>query len=507
MAESDNKKIAKNTLYMYFRMFLVMGVTLFTSRVVLQQLGVDDYGIYSVLGGLVTLFTFLNQAMATSTQRFITYELGKGDGNVSSVFTACMKIHIWMAAGIVLLAETVGLWFVNAKMSFPPESMTAVNWTYQLSILNCVFGVFKIPYNALVLAHEKMSFYAYNSIIEVLLKLAVVFLLVLAPSDKLVVYMALLASISLLMTIWYMVFCKRQFPTVKFIELKDKKYYREILSFSGWATFGSFANVGFQQGIAVIINIYYGIAVNAAIGIATQVNAAISQFVGGFQAALNPQLIKSEAANDSQRQTSLILASSKFSFFIMLLVAFPLLCNLGYLLDIWLTNYPEKTQTITSLIVLGALLETLSGPLWVTIFATGKIRSYQIIVSLVLLLNLPIAVILGELCMPVWMIFATRILLFYLALCVRLWFLKRLIGFSPKLFLRKVFIPIGVTCILLGGLLIVFRFYVMPAQSFVQFAWQTLLSFAITLVLIIAFGLTKTEYTNIKTYTLKRFKR
>lgn len=483
-----------------------MVVTLYTSRVVLQQLGIDDYGIYSVIGGVITLFTFFNQSMCTSTQRYITYELGKPDGNVSRVFSICLKIHVWIAVIVVILAETIGLWFVNHKMVFPAGSMYVVNWTYQISIVTCVITILRFPYNALVLAYEKMSFYAYNSIIEVVFKLLIVYLLVIVSGSKLVAYMLMLSAVTLGISLWYMIYCHRQFPQVKYVSYHAPSYYKEILSFSGWAMFGSVANVGFQQGVSIIVNLFYGVAMNAAIGIANQVYTAIIQFVSGFQQALNPQLIKSEASGDKNRQTLLISTSAKFSFMIMLLIAYPLVCNINYVLTLWLGNYPPETGVIASLIIGGALLETLSGPLWVTIFATGKIKGYQVIISMVLLLNVPIAYFLGMSGLPVWNIYIIRILIFLVALFIRLIYLNRLISFNLKEFSISVLLPLSIIMILLAAITAIVRIYVDYADSFFSFLWQTLLAAVFVISLESSIGLTKSEYNKIKSLILSKIK-
>lgn len=493
MASESNKKIAKNTMYLYVRMLLVMAVTLYTSRVVLHQLGVDDYGIYSVLGGVITLFAFFNQSVSASTQRFITYELGRPEGNVSAIFSACLRIHVWMCVVILVIAETIGLWFVNCKMNFPFGSMAAVNWTYQLSVVGCLATVLRSPYNALVLAHEKMSFYAFNSIIDVTLKLIIVFLLIVIPDGKLVWYVFMLTCVTVSITVWYAIYCRKNFTSVKIVRVSDKGAYREILSFSGWASVGGLANMGYQQGVNVIINLFYGVALNAAVGIATQVSSAVSQFAHGFQQALNPQLTKSEASGNKSRQNDLIILSAKYSYLIMLILAYPLISNIDYVLHIWLGEYPPYTAIITSLVILGALLETISGPLWVSIFATGNIRSYQIVNTLILLLNLPFAYFWGKAGCVVWVIYITRVLLFSVALISRLLFLKKLIDLNLGVFFKKVLVPLAsVSCILLINELLLFK-YLGSSESIGSFIFQSVYLAVVTIVVIFTIGLNHKE--------------
>lgn len=445
----NNKRIAKNTLFMYFRMLLTMVVSLYTSRVVLKTLGVQDFGIYNIVGGVVVLFTFINSAMSTGTQRHLSYELGKPEGNISKVFSACLFIHISISIIIFILAETIGLWFLNTHMNLPSYRMGIVNWVYQFSILGCISNIIRIPYQASIIAHEKMSFYAYTGIVEVVLKLAIVFLLIVLPMDKLLVYSALMFCVITIITAWFILFNKNKFPEIKIIKVKDIILYKTIISFSGWTLFGSTANLGLHQGMNVIINIFYGVTVNAAIGIANQVNAAITHFVTGFQQALNPQLVKSEAQNDKARQLDLICKSSKLSYLILLLISIPIIFNIEYILELWLSEYPEHTPNICRLIILGALVECLSGPLWVTIFATGKIKTYQIIISIVLLLNIPVSLILGYYNQDVEIFFLARNFIYILGLCTRLYFLAKLIKFDIKSYFKRVILPVIITTVLI----------------------------------------------------------
>lgn len=492
MTNSGNSRIAKNTIFMYMRMLLIMVVSLFTSRVVLQTLGEADFGTYNIVGGVVVLFTFINSAMATGTQRHLSYELGKPDGDVKTIFSACLKIHIFLALIILVLAETIGLWFLNAKMNFPEGRMVAVNWIYQFSVLACIIGIIKVPYNAAIIAYERMSFYAYSSIVEVIAKLVIVYLLVIIPFDKLIVYALLILGISVFMQGWYMLYCRR-LSGIKYVKVKDKGLYKQLLSFSGWALFGSVANMGYQQGVNIIINLFYGVTLNAAVGIANQVNHAINQFATSFQQALNPQLVQSEASKNRDRQMDLIFKSSKFSYLIMACLAFPLILNLNEVLALWLGKFPEHTEAICEIIILGALLETLSGPLWVSIFATGKIKYYQIIVSTILLLNLPFSYIGGRFGMAPEGMYVIRLALFVLALITRLIFLKKYIGLQILKFINKVIVPTAsITVILFITYFVVYK-YNIEATNFVQLLYQSIIAFAFVSLLSFFIGLTRNE--------------
>lgn len=490
---SSNKRIAKNTVYMYMRMLFTMIVSLYTSRIVLQTLGEDDFGTYSIVGGVVVLFTFISNAMATGTQRHLSYELGKENGDVPTVFTACFRIHFWLAMIIFVLAETIGLWFLNAKMNFPEGRMDVVNWIYQFSLLSCMIGVIQTPFTAAIISYEKMSFYAYLSIVDVILKLGIVFLLVVMPWDKLFVYGLLLLLVHVIVFVIYALYALKRLQGIKIVRIDNKSIYKQLISFSGWSLFGSLANVGYQQGINIIINLFYGVTLNAAVGIANQINSAVSSFMSGFQQALNPQLVQSEASKDRDRQLDLIYKSSKFSFFIVFIIAFPLIVNLNYVLSLWLGQYPAHTDSLCVLIIIGLMISCLSGPLWVTIFATGNIKKYQVVVSAVALSIIPIAYILGVLGGTPEAIYAVRSSNFLFVLIVQLYFLRKLINLRISGFIISVILPIAVI------VLITYVFYhglslCMPnANSFIELIYQTVIYVLFIGLLIWVVGLNKLE--------------
>lgn len=492
VTSQNNKRIAKNTMYMYVRMLLTMVVSLFTSRIVLQTLGEQDFGTYSIVGGVVVMFTFISSAMSTGTQRHLSYELGKVNGDVPTIFSACLKIHIYLGLVIFLLAESIGLWFVNKQMNLPDDRMNIVNWIYQFSILNCVISVIQVPFTAAIISHERMSFYAYLSIVDVCMKLGVVYLLTILPIDKLLLYGILLSVVFIITFTCYVVYCYIILK-IRIVKVKDTSVFKKLLSFSGWALFGSFANIGYQQGVNVLINIFFGVSLNAAVGIANQVNGAVMHFVNGFQQALNPQLVQAEAAKDRLRQTDLICKSSRFSFLIMACISFPLIINLDYILALWLGDYPNYTYEICQIIMLGALIETLSGPLWVTIFAIGKIKIYQIVISIILLCNLPLSYIGAKMGMPPYGMYFIRIVLFLVALVTRLVFLSKYIKFDSMLFIRKVILPLLFISLCMFGVYLISKYYNFSAISFQQLILQTIGYLIFILVLSFVFGLSNNE--------------
>ena len=403
----NKERLFKNTIFVYIRMFLLMLISLYTTRIVLSTLGEIDFGIYNVVSSVVVLFTFINGAMTTATQRCLSYELGKKNGNLSVVFSACLNLHVAIVIGVLILAETIGLWFINHKMNFPLDRFYAVNWVYQYAILSCIISILRVPFNALVVAHEDMSFFACLGIVEGGMKLIVVFLLAFSGFDKLIFYSFLMFLVSVFITSIFMLFSKYKYAGIKLIGKSTIDTYKQILSFSTWTLLGAVANISRNQGMGIILNVFYGVAVNAAIGIANQVNASVNQLVTGFQQAFNPQLTKVEVSKNRDMQTDLITKTSKYSFYIILLLSVPLLYNLEYVLRLWLDEIPLYTTDFCYWIIIASLIDSISGPLWVTIFATGKIKNYQIFVSSTLLLILPITYLCSWFNVsPYWMIFS-----------------------------------------------------------------------------------------------------
>lgn len=492
---ANNKTIAKNTMSMYLRMLFLMFISFYTSRVVLKALGVEDFGIYNVVGGVVVMFTFINAAMTTGTQRHLSFELGIPEGNVGRIFSACFNIHLCLVLLIVFLSETIGLWFLNFKLNFPEARMTAANWVYQLSVLSCMFSIIRIPYNAAIIAYEKFSFYAYIGIIEGILKLLIIYLLAFSPCDKLVYYAILMTIVIAFVTFVYYIYCRVSFKEIRYVRIGDKQLYKRLLRFSGWTLFGSVANMARNQGVSFIVNIFYGVVVNAAIGIANQVNAGITQFVMGFQQAFNPQLTKAEAVKDRERQTNLINMAAKYSYFVILLFALPILYNLDYILSFWLGDYPDYSREFCIWIVIATLADSVSGPLWVTIFATGKIKVYQINISLLLLLILPFAYACGFLGGEPQYVFAIQALLNLFAIFIRLYIVRVLIQFSIRRFAKDVFIPIAFVSLLMVPTVYLFYQYWVLANSFVTFVLQSLLLAAYEVIIIWLVGLSKNERT------------
>lgn len=435
---SNNKRIAKNTLYLYIRMFVTTIVMLYTSRIVLQELGVEDFGIYNVIGGFVVMFSVIKGSMVLSTQRFLNYELGRKNlEKARTYFSTSVNIHALLALIFLLLAETVGLWFVNSYINIPEGKMYAANWVYQFSIIATVFHIISAPYNAAIIAHERMSVYAYISILEVLLKLGIVYLLVLSE-NKLITYSFLMMVVIIIVMACYVFYCLKNFYVCKYILSKDKADYKALLGFSWWSFFGSIANMGNNQGIAIILNMYFGVVVNAAMGIANQINSAIYHFVSNFQTAFNPQIIKSYAAGDMEYFKNLILNTSKYSYYLLFFIALPVLICAPEVIRIWLGQVPEYSVNFFRLMMAFMLIDAVQGPLWVSAQATGKIRNYQLLMSVLIISNVPVSIVTLYFVRIPEIALAIKVVINAITASARVWYLHRLYEFPVIRYIKEV---------------------------------------------------------------------
>ncbi len=495
MEQTNNKRVAKNTLYLYFRMILIMLVTLYTSRVILSELGIKDYGIYNVVGGLVTMFAFLNNCMASSTQRFMTFELGCGNAHrLKNVFAASLNIHIAIAIIIVLLAETIGLWFVNTKLVIPDDRMLAANWVYQFSILSFFVNIIQVPYNAVLIAHEKMSVYAYISIVEVFLKLGIVYLLVISPFDKLIAYGVLLFIVQFIIRCIYQIYCKRNYDECKFRLFWDKELYKSMSSFAGWNLFGSVAWLLRDQGVNIILNMFFGPVINAARGVATQVSGAVMNFISNFQVALNPQITKNYAVGNIKEMEKLSYLGIKFSYIILFILAFPLSLNIDYILDLWLVDVPDYSALFIILILIDALVGTLFGtPLMTALSATGVIRNYQVVVSLVILCIVPVGYVMLKLGYDAPSVFYITIFFSLMSGFVRFLFCRRQIGYSFRRMGKAVLMPIAGMTLVSLPFPIYMRMNVLKNSNVISFVLLCLLAVFISGVSAWFIGMRKNE--------------
>lgn len=440
---SANKRIAKNTLVLYVRMLFTMGISLFTSRVILQTLGVEDYGISSVVGGVISMFTFINAAMVSSTQRYLNFELVRGDANqLRSVFSTSLQIHALIALAIIVLSETVGLWFLNEKLVIPEARMTAAMWVYQCSILSCAVSIMSTPYNAVIVAHEKMSAFAYISILDVSLKLLVVYLLVVLPFDKLIILAILNLLVQLFIRYIYTLYCHRHFPESYFQFRFNKTLFKEMFGFAGWSFWGNLAAILYTQGLNMMLNIFFGPIVNAARGIAVQVQSAVQQFVGGFQTALNPQITKNYASNNLPQMHSLMFRSARFSFLLLFFLSLPVLMETNFILTLWLKTVPDDAVVFTQIMICISLIYTTANPCIIANQATGKVKIYQMVVGGILLLILPISYVVLKLGAPAYSVFIVHFCIESLAQFSRMYMLRKLIHLPLWQYMKNIYIPI-----------------------------------------------------------------
>lgn len=424
-------------------MLFTMAVSLFTSRVILQTLGIEDYGIYNVVGGVITMFTFINSAMVSSTQRYLNFELATGnDEKLKSIFNTSLQIHALIALAIILLGETVGLWFVMNKLVIPETRMTAAMCVYQCSILSCVVGIMSTPYNADIIAHEKMSAFAYISILDVSLKLLIVYLLVISPYDKLIVYAILVLAIQLLIIYIYARYCNKHFKE-SLIECKiNRPLLKEMAGFAGWSFWGNLAGILYTQGLNMMLNIFFGPVVNAARAIAVQVQAAVQQFVGNFQMALNPQITKNYASGNLDQMHSLMFRSARFSFLLLFFISLPVILETEFILSVWLKTVPDDAVIFTQIMICISLIYTTANPCVIANQATGKVKVYQMVVGGILLTILPISYVVLKLGAPAYSVFIVHFCVESVAQFSRMYMLRKLINLPMTQYLQNIYIPI-----------------------------------------------------------------
>lgn len=440
---SKSRRIAKNTLMLYIRMAFLLLVGFYTSRVVLDSLGENDYGIYSVVGGVVAMFTIISGALNSAVSRFITFEMGKGDeAQLNKVFSTSVTIQMILSLLVVLITEPVGIWFIRNEMTIAPERIPSAIWVLQFSLISFVVNLMSVPQMASITAHEKMSAYAYIGILDGLLRLGVALLILHSPIDRLVWYSALMAAAVMIVRMAYRLYCRRHFPECRYRPVFDRGLVKEMFSFAGWNFIGVTSGVLRDQGGNILVNVFFGTAMNAARGVAVQLNGAVQGFVTNFMTAVNPQITKSYASGDRDYMLSLVRKSSKMSFFLLFLIALPMLFNTEYLLEIWLKEVPAQSAAFVRLFLIFALSESLSSPLITAQLATGNIRNYQIVVGGLQLLNIPVAYFLLRSGAPAESTVAVSIVISQICLVARLMLLKRMVGISPKDFLLKVYLRV-----------------------------------------------------------------
>lgn len=503
---ANNKRIAKNTLLLYFRMLVIMLVTLFTSRIVLSTLGVVDYGIYNVVGGLVTMMGILNGAMSVSTQRFLTYELGKRDyTRLKQVFSVCLTLFIILSLIIIIFAETFGLWFLHNKMVIPAERMSAAAYVYQYSILACVLSLLTNPFNATIIAHERMNVYAYVSILEVLLKLGVVYLLLIIPIDRLATYGFLILMSQVVVAFTYIMYCIRNFPESHYKFYWECSLFKELISYSGWNLYGSAASLVKGQGLNILLNMFFNPAVNAARAIAYQINSAITQFFTNFYTAVRPQITKYYAEGELNEMIKLVFRSSKFSFYLIMLISMPIILEAPYIVNLWLGQLPDYVVPFTRLIIVISAIDSMNTPLMTTAQATGRIRLYQSSVGTMIILNLPISYILLKSGGQPMTVFYVSLCISTLCMFMRLLLLKRLIEFPVKRYIIQIWGSCSLICLV--ALVIPLVMHIVLPESLIRVVVVCILCIGMSMASIYSLGLTQHERDLILSEIKKRLHR
>ena len=440
---SNTTRITNNFFIHYFRQIVNMLVTLYTFRLVIKILGESDYGIYTLVGGVVVLFTFATGAMTSSTQRFLNYAIGLNDTEKArNVFSVSFVIYILIAALIVVLAQTVGLWFFYTWLNIPPERQTAAFVVYQFSVATMVITILQIPYKATIIAHEKMSFFAILTIIEAAFKLGNIFLLQVIFFDKLIVYVFIICLAEIVIFMTYKLYCNKNFAIANFRYCKDKELFRQLLLFSGWSLFGSLAEQSRAQGTNMLLNIYYNVVLNAAIGMATQVGVAVCMCLQSFQTAFSPQIVKSYSVKDYEYFTKLIFCSAKVSFCLLFVFVLPLFLNVDFVLQVYFGDVPEYTAAFTRLILLSSLISAIIGPLGPSIQATGDIKRYQFIAGCFIFACLPLSLLFLRMGFsPVWVLGITFGMDVVMAVW-RIFFVGGRVNISAMKFFREVIAPL-----------------------------------------------------------------
>ncbi|MDX8414732.1 lipopolysaccharide biosynthesis protein [Intestinicryptomonas porci] len=425
-----------------------MAISLYASRIILLQLRVDNFGIYNVVGGVVAMFSVISSALSSSISRFITFELGRQDfKRMGAIFSTSVNIQIFLAIVILLLGESIGSWFLNCKMTIPPERLYAANWVLQCSLLTFCVNLISVPYVACIVAHERMTAFAYITILDAVLRLAACLSLAFAPFDKLIFYSLLMLLAAVFIRFIYGFYCSGNFAECKYRFIKDTSIVKEMASFAGWNFFTSAAYIFNIQGISILINIFFGVAFNAARGIAMQVEGAVTQFVGNFTIAINPQITKNYAAGEIAKMFALICRGAKFSYFLLLIMAVPLIIETETVLSLWLKIVPEDSVIFVRLSLVGAMVNILGNTGYTACMATGNIKKYVIYITSVGLFVFPLSWMAFAQGMPAYSAYVIYILVYIAVNATRLYIMKGLLNFPIKLFLKEVLTPVALTTI------------------------------------------------------------
>ncbi len=481
-------------MLLYVRMAIVTLLSFYISRIVLQNLGIEDFGIYNVVGGVVAMFAYLNSALTAATQRFLNFEMGRNNFEaLNNVFCMSLNIHLLLAIIVLFFSETIGLWFLNRYIVIPSERIIAANWVYQFSILSTIVQIVTIPYSALVTAHERMSFIAYVSILEVLLKLIFVSLLKYTSNDNLIEYAFYIMLVTILARLLYILFSHLRYEESKYRVCWDKTLFQKMFKFTGWNFMGATAGIAMNQGVNILLNVFGGPVVNAARAIAIQVQNAFAQLATNFTMAVNPQIVKSYSSGDKKRMTDLVFASSKYAFLIMGVTMMPFIVKMDFILDLWLTDVPSNASSFTILLLIYQQTICLTYSINMASQASGKIKSFQIVESLTLLMILPIGLCLLKLNYSPSIVFVAMIVLSSVALILKLLVLKSTINFPIKRYAIEVLFPLVVVSFLFSALYLILHNTSFDNNGILGNIFQMSIILVISLVIAFVVGLSKNE--------------
>lgn len=490
MTSNNTKRIVKNTSMLYIRMFIMTLISLYTSRIILKALGIEDFGIYNVVGGIVVMFSFLNSAMALSVNRFFAYELGrKNYVQLKRLFSLSVNVHILIAIVVLIISETIGLWFLNTQLNIPLIRMKSANWVYQFSILSFIISIIKVPYNASIIAHEDMSIYAYASIIEAVLKLLIVYLLWLVFFDKLILYALLIFGVTFLMAGFYYLYSVRKYKECTYQFYYDTILFKSLLNYAGLSTFGNMAWVIVNQGQNFLLNIFFGPVTNAARGISFQISSAVNGFISNIYTAINPQIVKAYAANDREYMLKLVYQSTKFSFFFLLMITLPLVLELEFILKLWLETVPPNTLIYGRLILINSLVFNLATPSIIALQATGRIAVVHLITGSINLSNLLIAYIFLKLGYASEIVFYIQIFI-SIAMTISILFIqKSQLNILFKIYFKEVILPILI--VTMTSVIIPIIIWDHLNNDIIRFLIVIIISFSSVLISSFYFGMNK----------------
>lgn len=493
-SQSNNKRIAKNTLMLYLRTIFVMVISLYTSRIVLQALGIDNYGIYNVVGGVVGMFSVISGALSNSISRFITFELGKGDKEkLTKIFSTSINIQLAISLLVILLGETLGSWFLNYKMNIPAARLYAANWVLQCSLLAFVINLISVPYNAAIIAHEKMSAFAYVSILEVSLKLIIVYMLYMSPWDKLITYSVLLVCVSTIIRFTYSIYCNKHFEETRYKVVHDKALVKDMTGFAGWSFFTNAFYIFNTQGVNILINLFFGVGLNAARGVAAQVEQAVMKFVNDFTTAVNPQITKNYAQGNIDEMFKLVCRGAKFSTLLLYFIALPIIMEADYIMQLWLKNPPENSVAFVQLTFFATIFNQLGNTGYTACMATGKIKKYVLIISTIGCLSFPLTYIAFKLGSPAVSTYIIFSIVYATIDVVRLFLMKQMLGFPPILFVKNVVLKCLVVIIPSFSISFVIKLCFSDTPIQLQLVIVMLSCILSSLILTYLFGLDKSE--------------